>query len=159
MADVFLGLGSNKGDREGNIENALSQLKNYGSLRKVSSLYETEPVGYLRQQWFLNCVVKLKTGLTPSELMMAIKSIEKSLGKRIVRKNGPRTIDIDILLFGIKRIKTKEMEVPHPRFHERAFVLVPFAEIAPRSIHPVLGKTILKMLKSLDTQKKVRKYA
>ncbi len=157
MADVYLGLGSNIRDRSKNIRKAIALLRKLCTVEKVSSFYETEPVGFRRQRWFVNCVVKVNTSLSITDFFKKIMEIEKTLGKKVVRKNGPRTIDIDVLLHGNKRIRTKTMTIPHPRFHRRAFVLVPFAEIAPKARHPVLRKTVAALLKDLKTTKEVRK--
>jgi len=112
-----------------------------GRVVAVSSVYETEPVEFTQQPWFLNCALALETGKTPRELMAAILSIEEEMGRRRVQEKGPRSIDIDILLFGNTMIDSNELTIPHPAMHQRRFVLEPLAEIAPEAMHPVLKKT------------------
>ena len=145
MDEIFIGIGSNLGDKEKNIRKAISLLKERCKILKLSSLYETEPVGYKNQNWFLNCAVQIKTGLKPQELLKFILSIENKLGRIRAIKNGPRTIDLDILFYGNKIIKTKNLAIPHPRLHKRLFVLKPLADICPDFVHPVLNKSIDKL--------------
>lgn len=133
MANAFLGLGSNLGDKRDYLEKALEKLKNHPSIDvlKISSFYETEPVGYKAQDWFLNIVVKIATSLTPLELLDFCQSIEKDLLRKRDIRWGPRTIDVDILLYENYSCQSDKLTIPHPRMMERAFVLVPLEEIEP----------------------------
>lgn len=156
MARIFLGLGSNLGDREKNINLALEKLGQVGKVHKVSSLYETEPVGYKDQPWFLNLVAEFETKLSPQELLRAGKAIEKELGREPGPRFGPRPIDLDILLYDNLVLGIPELTIPHPRLAERAFVLIPLAEIAPEVLHPVLKKTVRELREVLPTGEEVR---
>ena len=139
---VYLSLGSNLGDRQANLRNAIGSLLELGNVVEVSSYYETEPVGFTDQPWFLNCAVAVRTELIPREFLAGIQAIEKSMGRQRTQPKGPRTIDIDILLFGAQTINTPALTVPHPAMAERRFVLEPLAEIAPDVMHPKLRKTV-----------------
>lgn len=139
---VYLSLGSNLGDRQAKLRNAIGHLLELGDVLEVSSTYETEPVDVTDQPWFLNCAVAVRTGLQPRDFLKGTLAIEKSMGRKRTQPKGPRLIDIDILLFGAQIIRTPELTVPHPAMSERRFVLVPLAEIAPQLMHPVLRKTI-----------------
>jgi 2-amino-4-hydroxy-6-hydroxymethyldihydropteridine diphosphokinase len=154
---VYLSLGSNVGDRTANLQTAIARLSSLGKVVAVSSFYETEPVGFAAQPWFLNCAVKLDTEKTPEELLAGILGLEQEMGRRRVQKNGPRTIDIDILLFGDSIIKTKGLIIPHPAMHQRRFVLEPMAEIAPDVLHPVLKRSIRELRDALPAGQIVRK--
>jgi len=150
---VYLGLGSNVGDREAMIESALDQLDAPElRLKRVSSLYETEPIGFLDQDWFLNCVAEFDTGLIPKRLLQRMQKVELTMGRVRSVKNGPRNIDLDILLFGNAVMKTAELEIPHPRYRERRFTLAPLAELAPEMRDPVTGQTMSEMLARLTGQ-------
>lgn len=151
MPVVYLGLGSNMGNRRGNLAAAAEILQNYLSDIKSSSIYQTRPWGRTDQPDFLNMCLKSQTDLTPQRLMRILKNTEKQLGRTNGVKWGPRPIDIDLLFYGDLIIKNKQLEVPHPRLHERAFVLVPLAEIAPGCWHPALKTTVAKLLHELDT--------
>lgn len=116
---------------------AIAVLPEHGiAVRQVSSIYETEPVDYLDQPWFLNCVVKAETQLAPAALLRALRSIEAHMGSQKEFAKGPRLLDIDILLYGNETIQSPELQIPHPRMSQRRFVLVPLAEIAPTLRHP-----------------------
>lgn len=143
---VYLALGSNVGDRRGNLAAALQQLREIVEIHTISSVYETEPVGYLEQPRFLNMVCCGKTSFSAQELLTQIKAIEVNLGRRPSRHNGPRTIDIDILLYDDLQIEQKDLTIPHPRMTERAFVLVPLAEISPEVVEPVSKRTASDLL-------------
>ena len=159
MADkiIYLSLGSNLGDREANLTRASESLCRAGvfALRR-SSLYATEPVGFAAQQWFLNCVVEAKTELMPRQLLRAVQKVEHALGRRRIVAGGPRTIDIDILLYGSAVIRAPGLEVPHPRMCERRFVLVPLRELEPGLRHPRLGRTISELLAGTRDASQVR---
>ncbi len=154
---AYLSLGSNLGDREGNLREAVRQLQGVGRVTGVSSFYETEPVEFTEQPWFLNCAVGLETALTPQELMSAILGIEKAMGRQRIQKKGPRVIDIDILLFGNVVLNSAEVTIPHPAMTERRFVLEPLAEIAPAARHPVQNKTMRELRDALPSGTIVRK--
>ena len=144
---VFLGLGSNLGDRESAIEGALARLVARGFRTTIrSSLWLTEPVGGPPQGLFLNAVAGGETGLRPEALLEACLATEREMGRVRGERNGPRTIDIDILLFGSERRDVPGLVIPHPRLHERRFVLAPLAEIAPALVHPVLGLAVADLL-------------
>src|SRR5580704_13401702 len=150
MTTIYLSLGSNLGDRALNIARAITALRARGvRITRKSLLYETEPVDVRGGGWFLNCVTEAETNLTPQQFMQMILIIERSLGRLRPRVSEgpkePRTIDIDILLFGSSVVETPELKIPHPRMAERRFVLAPFAEIALRVQHPVLGKSIAEL--------------
>jgi 2-amino-4-hydroxy-6-hydroxymethyldihydropteridine diphosphokinase len=154
---VYLSLGSNVGDREAQLREAQTRLGEAGKIVAVSSLYETEPVDFTGQPWFLNCVVAFETEQTPEELMSSILRIEREMGRRRLQKKGPRTIDIDILLFGDDVVDSPEVTIPHPAMHLRRFVLEPLAEIAPSAIHPVFQKTIRQLRGALPAGQAVRR--
>lgn len=137
---VYLGLGSNLGDREAHLRKAILRLADAGlPPQAVSTVYETEPQGKTDQDWFLNCVVAADTEWTPERLLAVVREIEEAAGRRRVVRWGPRVLDVDILLYGERRIQTSDLEVPHPRLHERAFVLVPLCEVAPDVVIPGHG--------------------
>lgn len=133
MAICYIGLGSNLGNRRENIKRAIALLKkNQGlKVKKVSRIIETKPVGYLRQPKFLNGVIKIETGLSPQELLKELKGVEKKMGRKKALRFGPRAIDLDILLYGQKKIKQRGLTIPHPRMLKRDFVMRPLSEIAP----------------------------
>ena len=139
---VYLSLGSNIGDRETHLRDAIRRLEAVGRVAAVSSFYETEPVEFTDQAWFLNCAVALETAKIPEQLIVALLEIEREMGRRRTQKKGPRTIDIDILLFGDAVIDMPALTVPHPAMQQRRFVLEPLAEIAPDARHPLLKKTV-----------------
>jgi 2-amino-4-hydroxy-6-hydroxymethyldihydropteridine diphosphokinase len=154
---AYLSLGSNVGDRERNLREAIHKLKTLGHMRSVSSFYETEPVEFAEQPWFVNCAVALETSQSAAQLMSAVLEIEREMGRVRVQKKGPRSIDIDILLFGDLIVNTPDLTIPHPAMAERRFVLEPLAEIADQARHPVLKKTVGELLHELPTGQIVRK--
>jgi len=140
--NVLLSLGSNVGDREANLRDAITRLESLGVVVKASAFYETEPVDYLNQPWFLNCVVQLDTTLSAEVLLERLLEIERAMGRKRLQPKGPRLIDIDILLFGDRVINQPGLTIPHPAMHQRRFVLDPLVEIAPEAVHPVLHRTV-----------------
>ena len=152
----YLGLGSNLGDRAANIRKALSLLAVETTLTRVSSLYETEPWGHEAQPRFLNAACRVETMMPPLELLGLLQCIEKEVGRQPTFPLGPRVIDVDILLYGQESVETVEVVVPHAGLAERAFVLVPLAEIAREVRHPVLGVSIGQLLESVSGKEKVR---
>jgi len=153
---AYLSLGSNVGDRETQLRDAIAGLRTQGRVLSVSSFYETEPVDVSDQAWFLNCAVALKTAQMPEQLMKSILDTEHRMGRRRVQKKGPRAIDIDILLFNDLIVDSAEVTIPHPAMPHRRFVLEPLAEIAPDARHPVLQKTIRELLDALPAGQVVR---
>ncbi len=154
---VYLSLGSNVGDRNANLEDAIAFLAHLGEVATVSSFYETEPLEVTAQPWFLNCAVKLVTEKMPKLLLKGILDLEHDMGRRRTQSKGPRNIDIDILLFGNSIVETKGLTIPHPALHERRFVLEPLTEIAPEVRHPVFKKTVREMRDALPIGQAVRK--
>jgi 2-amino-4-hydroxy-6-hydroxymethyldihydropteridine diphosphokinase len=157
LRDVYLSLGSNVGDRENHLREAVTRLESAGHVVSVSSFYETEPVEVTNQAWFLNCAVEIETMKMPNQLMAAVLEIERQMGRQRTQSKGPRIIDIDIILFGDTVVDSPELTIPHPPMHERRFVLEPLAEIAPEARHPVFKKTVRQMLDALAVGPTVRK--
>jgi len=145
---IFLGIGTNTGDREQNLIDAVSNLSDNKEicLLKTSSIFETEPVGYEAQPWFLNIVLELSTKFEPISLLATVKRIEKKMGRKEKFRWGPRNIDIDILSYEDRIMKSDKLIIPHARMHLRRFVLIPLAEIAPAFIHPEMKLTVQQML-------------
>jgi 2-amino-4-hydroxy-6-hydroxymethyldihydropteridine diphosphokinase len=153
LKTVYLGLGSNVGDREGHLRAAIERLAAL-DLRVVreSPVYETEPLEMTAQRWFLNQVVEAETSLFPKQLLARVGRIERVLGRVRTVPNGPRTIDIDILLYGTAVVRAAELEIPHPRMAGRRFVLAPLADLCPELRHPVTRKTVREMLEAAPGQ-------
>ena len=154
---VYLSLGSNIGDRESHLRDAISRLEKKGRIKSIASFYETEPVEFTDQARFLNCALALETEEAPEQLMESVLHIEQEMGRKRQQDKGPRTIDIDILLFSDTIIDSPKLTIPHPAMHERRFVLQPLAEIAPEVRHPVLKKTIRELLGALPAGQAVEK--
>jgi 2-amino-4-hydroxy-6-hydroxymethyldihydropteridine diphosphokinase len=155
---VYFSLGSNIGNREQNLRAAIAALSDAGvRVEKVSSFYETEPVDYLEQAWFLNCAVEGETDAPAQELLRTLRGIETRMGSKKLIAKGPRLIDIDILLYGSETIDTPELQVPHPRMHLRRFVLVSLAEIAPKFKHSAWTMTVSDLAANTADKSQVRK--
>lgn len=151
-APVFIALGTNLGDRQANLAQAKAALPKAIEILQESSIYETPPWGYTDQPPFLNQVLKVSTRLSPRCLLRKLKRIEKKMGREKTFRYGPRLIDLDILFYGQHVIQKYSLQIPHPRLHERAFVLVPLAEIAPDFVHPVFKETVQTLLSRVDTE-------
>lgn len=150
MAIVYIGIGSNIGDREANCLNAIERLKDKGiAVKKVSSMYETEPWGLKEQPRFINIAVEVETKLSPEELLNTLKAMEKEMGRKGAVKWGPRIIDLDILFYDDIVIDMEHLQIPHLLLHERDFILLPLSEIAPDKVHPVLKKTVAQLMEEL----------
>jgi 2-amino-4-hydroxy-6-hydroxymethyldihydropteridine diphosphokinase len=160
MKIIFLGIGTNLGNREGNLEQAVERIGNFpGRVLQASSLYETEPWGFQAEEKFLNMVVKIETDLTPDELLVKILHLESILGRvRGAEQYMSRLMDIDILFYDDLVINEDHLKIPHPLLHERKFVLVPLCEIEPGLVHPVKGKTILELLEICEDRSEVKKF-
>jgi 2-amino-4-hydroxy-6-hydroxymethyldihydropteridine diphosphokinase len=155
---TFLGLGSNLGDRLGFLRKGLKALKDSGiRIIRVSSVYETDPVGFLEQGSFLNAVAEVEWSGEPRDLLARCLAVEQGMGRERRMRNGPRTLDIDILLCGERICREAGLEIPHPRLHQRRFALVPLEEIAPGIIHPLLNRTVRELLASCADPSGVRK--
>jgi 2-amino-4-hydroxy-6-hydroxymethyldihydropteridine diphosphokinase len=155
---VFLGMGSNLGERQQFLSEGLKILEDSGIVPlRLSSLYDTDPVGYLEQGAFLNMVVEVADAGTPRGLLASCRRAEQALGRERGRKDGPRTLDVDILLWGQRVHRESGLVIPHPRLQERRFVLVPLEEIAPEVLHPVLKATVRELLKRCADSSGVRR--
>jgi len=149
--NVWIGLGTNLGDRLQNLKAALDALKELMTIRKLSSIYETDPWGYTDQPSFLNQVVEISTDLPPTNLLALLKKLERNLGREKTFHLGPRVIDLDILFYADMVCETPQLVIPHPHMPQRAFVLVPLAEIAPGLIHPALKRSVKELLADVET--------
>jgi 2-amino-4-hydroxy-6-hydroxymethyldihydropteridine diphosphokinase len=147
---VYIALGTNLGDRSGNLRAAIHALAPDVTVLAESHIYETPPWGYEDQPPFLNMVVKAETDLEPGALLRHLKGLEADLGREKSIRWGPRLIDLDILFYDDRVIQSPPLVIPHPRLHERGFVLVPLADVAPEFMHPVLGKRVWELLTGVD---------
>ncbi len=156
---AYIGIGSNLGDRVKQCERAISEILkiDHHKLLARSSFFETQPVGYTSQDWFVNAVIKIETDLEPFDLLKTLKTIESKLGRVKTFQWGPRLIDLDILFYDEIEIETEELRIPHPLLHERRFVLIPLAEIDPGLIHPVLKKSVQELLENLKQDQAVER--
>ena len=159
MPLVFISIGSNLGDRIENCITAVQEISSFANILAVSSIYETEPVGQEDQPYFINCVIKIETGLSPSGLLASLQSVEDKLGRRREERWGPRVIDLDVIFYNDLIIATDELTIPHPRAHLRRFVLLPLYEIAPEKVHPVLKTSASDLLNELKDSKDVVKVS
>ncbi len=159
---IYLSLGSNLGDRAAQIARAVEALAAAGvKVARQSALYATEPVpaaASRTQNWFLNCVLEAQTELMPRQLLRVLQQVERKLGRKRMAPSGPRTMDIDLLLYGTSVVHAADLEVPHPRMAERRFVLVPLAELSPSLRHPTLHKTVLELLAATRDPSQVRRW-
>ena len=157
MPDSYLGLGSNIGDKRARIERAIERIAEFMTVRRVSSFYETAPLGYLDQDWFLNCAIEVETKRTARELAPLLLGLELEMGRRRELPGGPRTIDVDILFHGSEVIDEEGLQIPHPRLHERLFVLEPMTELRPDLVHPVIGTTVAELARKLAGKQRIRR--
>jgi 2-amino-4-hydroxy-6-hydroxymethyldihydropteridine diphosphokinase len=155
MAEAYIGMGSNLGDKRRNLLQALDEICRRTDALQVSSVYRTEPVGKKDQDWFLNAVARIRTELPPRDLLEFLLDVEQRMGRTREEKDGPRTIDLDILYYDDLVVVETGLAIPHPRLHERMFVLAPLAEIAPEFLHPRLGKTTMQLVAGLHEHEKV----
>jgi 2-amino-4-hydroxy-6-hydroxymethyldihydropteridine diphosphokinase len=161
-SDIFIALGTNQGDRELNLLRAVAEIGRFTASRitALSSFYDTQPVGEVNQDNFLNAVLKMESSFSPQELLAELQRIETAVFRRVRTIHwGPRPMDLDILFYGDLTVAGEELTIPHPRLHERGFVLVPLAEIAPGFIHPVLRKSVAELLASLQLMERVEKHS
>jgi 2-amino-4-hydroxy-6-hydroxymethyldihydropteridine diphosphokinase len=156
---VYIGIGSNVGDKVRQCEQAISEILKVDrhKLLAKSPLFKTKPIGYTSQDWFVNGVIKIETEMEPLELFRILKAVELQLGRTQTFRWGPRSIDLDILFFDDEEVRTEELQIPHPRLHERQFVLIPLVEIDRQLVHPTLKKTVGELLEELKEDQGVEK--
>ncbi|MGB7291648.1 MAG: 2-amino-4-hydroxy-6-hydroxymethyldihydropteridine diphosphokinase [Thermodesulfobacteriota bacterium] len=157
MANAYIGIGSNQGNRIDYCRKALRAITKFAVIKSLSSVYETEPVGVVDQPDFINCAVEIETGLGPYALLSRLLDIENELGRKRVGAGGPRTIDLDLIFYDDLVIQGEELTIPHPRAHLRRFVLEPLREIAPDFIHPILKVSVSRLLHGSEETKRVKK--
>jgi 2-amino-4-hydroxy-6-hydroxymethyldihydropteridine diphosphokinase len=158
LITAYVALGGNEGDRLGYLERAMAEISERLIVTALSPLYETQPVGFIKQGWFLNAVVAIETDLSPGGLLAILQVVEQKLGKATPFPNGPRTIDLDILLYGGEIVDQVNLIVPHPRLHEREFVMRPLADLDGNAIVPTQGKTVCQLLCELGCTSEVRPW-
>ena len=156
---VYLGLGSNLGRREDNLRRAIGLLRRYVRPRKASSVYETAPWGFYQQPHFLNCILEVTATLSPRQVLSSVKSLEREMGRQPGVRYGPRLIDVDILFYGGQTLEHPDLQIPHPRLHQRAFVLVPLAALAPQVFHPTLTLTVAQLADRMAGKDGVKLWA
>ena len=161
MATAYLSLGSNSGDRLQFLKGAIRKIEESHkiSIKKASSVYETQPVGYINQGWFLNLVLEVQTSFDPLPLLEHLLAIEDQMGRKREAKWGPRNIDVDLLLYDNQLVHSDRLIIPHPQMHKRRFVLIPLAEIAPQLLHPLLKKSAPQLLEGCKDKSMVRLYS
>jgi len=161
LATAYLSLGSNSDDRLEFLQGAIRKIEESHriSIKKVSSVYETQPVGYINQAWFLNLVLEVQTSLDPLPLLEHLLAIENQMGRKREAKWGPRNIDVDLLLYDNQLVHSDRLIIPHPQMHKRRFVLIPLAQIAPQLLHPLLKKSAPQLLEACEDKSMVRLYS
>jgi 2-amino-4-hydroxy-6-hydroxymethyldihydropteridine diphosphokinase len=157
MANAYIGIGSNQGDRIDYCVKAITSITKFAVVKSLSSVYETEPAGVIDQPDFINCVVEIETALDPYNLLSKLLDIENELGRKRVGAGGPRTIDLDLIFYDDLVVQGGDLTLPHPRAHLRRFVLEPLCEIAPDLVHPILNVSVSKLLNDLEEKKWVNK--
>lgn len=161
MATAYLSLGSNSGDRLQFLKGAIKKIEESHkiSIKKASSVYETEPVGHINQGWFLNLVLEVQTSFDPLPLLEHLLAIENQMGRKREAKWGPRNIDVDLLLYDNQLVHSDRLTIPHPQMHKRRFVLMPLAQIAPGVLHPLFKKSAPQLLEACEDKSTVRLYS